>query len=346
VQIDPRSDAFSPREIALAASVPEERALAIVGLRGYVPYPEALRIARRLRVEHAAASADSGGLFSVFTSDRVRPNTTHVPLVLSSTLHVGLVALVALLTTLTTAPTATTLSADHPEPMRLVFLAEPGPGGGGGGGGLLQKTSPPRALLEGRRTLISPMPVRVAPRPIELIAASPEPGVAPLEAEPLPIVVAPIVSAPADPRSRIGVLEQTSAEADSRGPGRSGGTGSGTGTGAGSGEGSGIGPGSGGGTGGGPYRAGSGIEPPRLVHEVKPDYTEDARQRQITGDVVLEIIVQRDGSVGDVKVLQGLSWGLNERAVQAVRQWRFAPARRQGSPVDVIVEVAVEFKIR
>jgi protein TonB len=82
------------------------------------------------------------------------------------------------------------------------------------------------------------------------------------------------------------------------------------------------------------------------VHEVKADYTEDARQRHITGDVLLEIVVQRDGSVGDVKVLQGLSWGLNERAAQAVRQWRFTPARRQGSPVDVIVEVAVEFKIR
>jgi protein TonB len=346
VQIDPRSDAFSTREIALAACVPEERAIAIVGRRGYVPYPEALRIARRLRVEHAAASPDSAGLFSVFTSDRVRPSTTRVPLVVSSTLHVGLVALVALLTTLTTAPTATTLSADHPEPTRLVFLAEPGPGGGGGGGGLLQKTPPPKALLEGHRTLISPMPVRVAPRPIELITVSPEPALAPLKAEPLPVVVAPIVSAPADSTSRIGVLEQTSAEADSHGPGRGGGTGSGTGTGAGGGEGSGIGPGSGGGTGGGPYRGGSGIEPPQLVHEVKADYTEDARQRHITGDVLLEIVVQRDGSVGDVKVLQGLSWGLNERAVQAVRQWRFTPARRQGSPVDVIVEVAVEFKIR
>ena len=344
MQIDPRSDAFSAREIALAACVPEECAIAIVG-RGYVPYPEALRIARRLRVEHAVVSPDSAGLFSVFTSDRVRPSTTRVPLVVSSTVHVGLVALVALLTTLTTAPTATTLSADHPEPTRLVFLAEPGPGGGGGGG-LLQKTAPPKALLEGRRTLISPMPARVAPRPIEVITVSPEPALAPLNAEPLPVVVAPIVSAPADSRSRIGVLEQTSAAADSHGPGRSGGTGSGTGTGAGGGEGSGIGPGSGGGTGGGPYRGGSGIEPPQLVHEVKADYTEDARQRHITGDVLLEIVVQRDGSVGDVKVLQGLSWGLNERAVQAVRQWRFTPARRQGSPVDVIVEVAVEFKIR
>ena len=56
--------------------------------------------------------------------------------------------------------------------------------------------------------------------------------------------------------------------------------------------------------------------------------------------------MRRDGSVGDVKMLQGLAGGLNERAVQAVRQWRFAPARRQGAPVDVIVEVAVEFKLR
>ena len=54
----------------------------------------------------------------------------------------------------------------------------------------------------------------------------------------------------------------------------------------------------------------------------------------------------RDGSVGDVKILQGLGGGLNDRAVQAVRQWRFAPARRQGAAVDVIVEVAVEFKLR
>ena len=66
----------------------------------------------------------------------------------------------------------------------------------------------------------------------------------------------------------------------------------------------------------------------------------------MTGDVLLEIVVRRDGTVGDVKVLQGLGAGLNDRAVQAVRQWRFAPARRQGTPVDVIVEVAVEFKIR
>jgi TonB family protein len=158
--------------------------------------------------------------------------------------------------------------------------------------------------------------------------------------------VAPIITAPADPRTRIGVLEQTTAEADSHGPGKGGGAGTGSGTGLGSGDGSGVGPGSGGGTGGGPYRPGSGIEPPRLLREVKADYTEDARQRSISGEVVLEIVVRRDGSVGDVRILRGLGGGLNDRAVQAVRQWRFAPATRLGSPVDVIVEVGVEFRLR
>ena len=64
------------------------------------------------------------------------------------------------------------------------------------------------------------------------------------------------------------------------------------------------------------------------------------------GEVELEIVVRRDGSVGDVKILRGLGGGLNERAVQAVRQWRFAPAQRQGAVVDVVVEVAVEFRLR
>ena len=60
----------------------------------------------------------------------------------------------------------------------------------------------------------------------------------------------------------------------------------------------------------------------------------------------MEIVVRRDGSVGDVRITKGLGGGLNERAAQAVRQWRFAPATRLGSPVDVIVEVGVEFRLR
>ena len=116
------------------------------------------------------------------------------------------------------------------------------------------------------------------------------------------------------------------------------------------GSGPGVGPGvddgTGGGAGGGPYRPGSGVEPPRLLREVKAQYTEDARTRGVTGDVVLEIVIRSDGSVGDVKVLRGLGFGLDERAVAAVRNWKFSPARRLGAPVDVIVEVEVEFSLR
>jgi TonB family protein len=79
---------------------------------------------------------------------------------------------------------------------------------------------------------------------------------------------------------------------------------------------------------------------------VRPDYTEEARRRGIEGDVVLEIVVRSDGTVGNVKVMQGLGGGLDQRAIDAVRQWRFSPARRFGTPVEVMVEVAVEFKLR
>ena len=116
--------------------------------------------------------------------------------------------------------------------------------------------------------------------------------------------------------------------------------------GVGQGTGRGVGPGEGGGTGGGPYRPGSGIDPPGLLREVTPDYTEQARRAGLEGEVLLEIVVGPDGGVSDVRVLRRLGAGLDERAVDAVRQWRFSPARRFGAPVAVVVEVAVEFKLR
>jgi TonB family protein len=154
------------------------------------------------------------------------------------------------------------------------------------------------------------------------------------------------VTAPADPRDRAGVLSEAAAESESRGSGTGTGAGSGDGSGLGEGTGAGIGPGSGGGTGGGPYRAGSGITAPELLREVRPEYTEDARRLNLEGDVILEIVVRSDGTVGDVRMVKGLGAGLDRRAIDAVRQWRFSPARRYGTPVDVIVEVAVEFKLR
>ena len=82
------------------------------------------------------------------------------------------------------------------------------------------------------------------------------------------------------------------------------------------------------------------------MREVKPVYTEEGRRRSVEGDVVMEVVVRADGSIGTVRVLQGLGAGLDQRAIDAVRQWRFSPAHRYGTPVDVLVEIAVEFRLR
>jgi protein TonB len=345
-------DFYSAREIALAARVSEAQIVALMGgVRGHVPHQDAVRLGRAAVLQtrrSATRIGTSPGLFAIFSEAPAGIGSKRV-FALSSTVHASALAFCVFMATFNLAPRAASLKPDDrpPDPMRLVFLATPGPGGGGGGGGLLQKAPAPKALREGHRPISSPLPERRQPPPIVPIPEpKPAPPPPPLVAEMLPAVVAPIIVAPADARNRAGVLQQSTAETDSHGPGKGGGAGTGTGTGLGDGDGSGVGPGSGGGTGGGPYRPGSGIEPPRLTREVRADYTEDARQRGLAGDVVLEIVVRHDGTVGDVKILQGLAGGLNDRAVQAVRQWRFAPARRQGVPVDVVVEVAVEFKLR
>jgi TonB family protein len=313
--------------------------------REFVSLEEAVRVGRAL--VQAAATFDSQlqegvAAMAAATNGARIPQARGVPLAVSTAVHAVLVAAL-LFATFDLTPHAAALPADgRVEPMRLVFLATPGPGGGGGGGGLLEKAPAPKAQREGTRKISSPLPVRPEPKPI---APAPNPP-DPLRAEQLPAVVAPIITAPADARNRAGVMTEPATNQESHGPGSGGGAGTGKGTGVGEGDGAGVGPGSGGGTGGGPYRPGSGIEPPKLLREVKADYTEDARQRGLSGEVLLEIVVRRDGSVGDVRVLQGLGAGLNDRAVQAVRQWQFTAARRQGVPVDVVVEVAVEFRLR
>jgi TonB family protein len=164
---------------------------------------------------------------------------------------------------------------------------------------------------------------------------------------PAPPIQAPVVPLATSDANIAGLVTSRPASLSaSAGTGSGGGIGSGSGTGNGEGRGSGLGPGTGGGTGGGIYRPGSGISPPTLVREVRPNYTDEGRRRAIEGDVVLEIVVRRDGSVGQVRVLRALGAGLDQRAQDAVKQWKFGPARREGTAVDVVVEVSVEFKLR
>ena len=337
-------DVYSPREIALAAGVPETSVRAVLGASArWVPEAEAVRIGRLLKAGVTPAARPQ--MFAAVDGH----GTSRHPLATAaaSGLAHACVAMVLIVGGFNLAPKAATFRVDpHNELMRMVFLNLPGPGGGGGGGGVHQPAPPPKAMREGASRLNSPVPRRREPKPIAPVEKPPEPKPVPLKSEQLPVLVAPIVAAPSNDRDRVGVLEETTAKVDSRGPGQGGGAGRGIGTGLGEGDGAGVGPGSGGGTGGGPYRPGSGIQPPRLLHEVKADYTEEARQRGLSGEVALEIVIRRDGTVGDIRVLHGLGGGLNDRAVQAVRQWRFSPAQRQGVAVDVIVEVSVEFSQR
>jgi protein TonB len=343
-------DVYSAREIARVAGVRPRDVTNLVAAGLVQPIGRRFFTARDavFAVHSLAADPRAGDrpLFRPLSGLRREPG---VPIALAGTLHAAMLAGLVLLTTLGAAKPAPRARTDRKE-MGLVFLVTPGPGGGGGGGGHREPAPPPPAERKGVAALRSPIPVRRPPPRVEPPPVPRPIEPPPVKAEPLPPVVAPVVAVAADPRDRTGIpwtpAPAPPQDTESHGPGAGGGSGTGQGTGLGEGDGAGIGPGSGGGTGGGPYRPGSGITAPAILHEVKPDYTEEGRRRNLEGDVVLEIVVRRDGTVGNVKLLQGLGAGLDQRATEAVRQWRFSPARRYGTPVDVIVEVAMEFKLR
>lgn len=131
----------------------------------------------------------------------------------------------------------------------------------------------------------------------------------------------------------------------SNGPGSGGGIGSGSGGGIGSGKGPGVGPGEGGGIGGGLYRVGGGVSSPQLVFRVEPEYSEEARKAKFQGTVVLSIIVDEQGLPRGFKVVRPLGLGLDDRAIEAVKKWRFRPAYKDGKPVAVMASVEVNFRL-
>lgn len=361
------ADVYSAREIARAAGVPV-RLVRDRMASGTIPAIDGYFVAERdavaaVRALSAAPAPGPVHPAQLLATPPPAARRTGLPLALSGALHAAAVLLFVAASSLglLTADTESAITKPAEQP-RLVFLVKAGPGGGGGGGGMREKAPPPKIQIkrpEPRRASL-PVPVRRPPpvttrakvpppppqRPVRTVMRETTPIQMPRPAPQAPAVVAPVVSAPADPVDRAGTLDSMSDGAASAGSGTGGGAGTGSGTGMGEGDGAGIGPGSGGGTGGGPYRPGSGIDPPSLLREVKPSYTEDGRRQGVEGDVVLEIVVRRDGTVGGVTVLRRLGAGLDQKAIDAVRQWRFSPARRMGAPVDVVVEVAVEFKLR
>jgi protein TonB len=131
----------------------------------------------------------------------------------------------------------------------------------------------------------------------------------------------------------------------SNGPGSGGGIGTGSGGGIGPGNGSGLGPGDTAGLGGGAYDVGGNVTAPIPIYSPDPGYSEEARKAKYSGVAVVVAIVDAQGNVTDVQILKPVGLGLDEKAVEAVRQWKFKPALRNGTPVKVRVNIEVTFRL-
>jgi len=131
----------------------------------------------------------------------------------------------------------------------------------------------------------------------------------------------------------------------SNGPGYGGGIGSGHGGGVGPGGGGGYGPGSDGGFGGGAFKVGNGVTAPIVLYKKEPEYSEEARKAKYQGTVVLYIVVDPSGRAVNPKVVRSLGLGLDEKALEAVRQWKFKPGYKDGRPVTVAATIEVNFRL-
>jgi protein TonB len=226
-----------------------------------------------------------------------------------------------------------TLIAPSPDSYALPMAKKIVSGGGGGGDHdvlpapkgrmpkvALQQITPPEIVLRNSKPKLTAEPTVVVPPQVHM-ADNHMPTLGAMSAPVMP-------SAP-----------------PSNGTGSGGGIGSGSGGGLGVGHGPGVGAGSGGGIGGGVYHVGGGISAPQAIATPDPDYTEEARRAKTQGTCVLWLIVDSQGHPRDVRVVRGLGYGLDAKALEAVRQWRFQPSMKDGKPVDVQISVEVAFHL-
>lgn len=226
-----------------------------------------------------------------------------------------------------------TLIAPSPDSYALPVAKKVVAGGGGGGdrdplpapkGRLpklaMQQITPPAIVLRNTHPKLTAEPTVVIPPQVH-VADNHMPNFGVSSAAPMP-------SAP-----------------PSNGTGSGGGIGSGSGGGVGVGHGPGVGAGSGGGIGGGVFKVGGGISAPQPVSTPDPEYTEQARLAKTQGTCILWLIVDDQGHPRDIRVVRGLGFGLDAKAIDAVKQWRFQPAMKDGRPVNVQISVEVGFKL-
>jgi TonB family protein len=241
-------------------------------------------------------------------------------------------AAVALAFTLGSTPQAREATRSRLSFLTAVQLHAPQPNRdraeGGGGGGARQTLEASRGSLP-KAAPRQFTPPRVDPVPAELLLPP---------SLDIPATITDLrATTYGDPLGREGPV--------SNGRGSGGGIGDGNRGGVGPGTGSGYGPGADGGFGSGVYTAGGSVSAPVLLHQVEPEYSEDARKAKWQGIVMLAVVVDERGRVREVTVVRSLGLGLDEKAIEAVRQWRFRPGMLNGSPVPVRATVEVNFRL-
>lgn len=273
----------------------------------------------------------AGNLSSSHIEVKRAGNATLVSMVL----HVGFVLLGLLAIA---HPPQVLMPQNNDLPDDIVWLDTTGPGGGGGGGGNKTPEPPRKAEAKGEDKITVPVVKAEKPKP-EIAKETPKPP-AQVEIPALPTSTG-VLDAP-------GLVSNLPKPGLSQGPGEGGGVGTGKGTGIGEGDGSGLGPGRGGGMGGGEFRPGNGVTSPEILFEKRPEYTSEAMRAKVQGIVEVEALVNPDGTVGRVQIIRSLDdrFGLDQKALEAVRMWRFRPGMRLGKPVPVLVTIELTFTLR
>jgi len=256
--------------------------------------------------------------------------------VISACVHVAILILIAapFARRIIAPPTTSGMNITDISPYLPQLAAAKNPAGGGGGGGEHQQAPPTKGRIPRfSMTQITPpllMPKNLTPK----LQADPT-----LAGPPELKISSPDTVNFGDPLA--GLLSA------SAGPGAGGGIGTGDGGGIGSGSGGGLGPGSGGGTGGGAFRPGTGgVGYPSCIYCPEPQYSEDARKAKYQGTVVLQAVITPDGRATNIEVVKGPGLGLEEKALESVRTWRFKPAvGPTGRPVATITLLEITFRL-
>jgi protein TonB len=265
----------------------------------------------------------------------------HSAFVISLALHVFFGVLVLWIgSSARNAPAERAVASSHDTPSEIVWLRQPGPEGGGGGGGNRMPDPPRQVKLPGQ----DPRTIPVAPPIVVDAIEQPKP-----DPNPVAQLNIPALTLASATESLIGVLDQSpTASSASQGRGREDGAGDGTGPGIGPGDGPGLGPGRGGNRGGGPRTAGSGATSPRLIRQVPPQYTSEAMRARIQGVALIRCIVRTTGTPTDCEISRSLdsTFGLDQEALKAARQWQFLPGTSGGERVNAPVVIEMTFSLR